>query len=180
MWFCLPGEIFDSPRVVTAAVASLRPGLRFNAASVSTARRSGFSRHPSSGGDAGDRRAGACAASVMSSKRWWRAMSPNVFHLIAAADSYGHRVGDDVHLISITHQGMANMISCTARASPTLGMQYLGVLAPEPHIHIHRDRLRIAARIKSLRPLQKKNSTPRRKENSACVTQSSLHLCALR
>jgi CRP/FNR family transcriptional regulator len=73
-------------------------------------------------------------------------VTERVFQLILRlAASYGHRVGDDVHLdIHITHQEMANLIGCTRQSvTSALGMlKRLGVLSfQNHHIHIHRDRL---------------------------------------
>jgi CRP/FNR family transcriptional regulator len=73
-------------------------------------------------------------------------VTERVFQLIMRlAASYGHRVGDDVHLdIHITHQEMANMIGCTRQSvTSALGMlKRLGVLSfQNHHIRIHRDRL---------------------------------------
>lgn len=73
-------------------------------------------------------------------------VTERVFHLILRlADSYGQRVGDEVHLdIHITHQEMANMIGCTRQSvTSALGMlKRLGVLSfQNHHIQIHRDRL---------------------------------------
>ncbi len=73
-------------------------------------------------------------------------VTERVFHLIMRlSDSYGRRVGDDVHLdIHITHQEMANMIGCTRQSvTSALGMlKRLGVLSFQTHhIQIHRDRL---------------------------------------
>ena len=73
-------------------------------------------------------------------------VTERVFHLILRlADSYGHRVGEEVHLgIHITHQEMANMIGCTRQSvTSALGMlKRLGVLSfQNHHIRIHRDRL---------------------------------------
>jgi CRP/FNR family transcriptional regulator len=73
-------------------------------------------------------------------------VTERVFHqILRLADSYGRRVGDEVHLdIHITHQEMANMIGCTRQSvTSALGMlKRLGVLSfQNHHIRIHRDRL---------------------------------------